>query len=403
MLKSIVFYLLLVVVLSFISVNTCYATIDSYVQIVFHITLSDETPLPNATIIVIPSSDIMHTYTGITNTTGICIIRVPLPLSGSLKLEITIRYNIYGTIYSEQRIISLEKTKNNYLIEIKLPYTVLYKTVVITDEYGNKLSGKLILSYNSIQIYHTSFNNGLALINGRGSKRLLLWSNNKVFQEKYSLQIKTINNTSKSFKGIPSNIYIDLRSPRVKILYYIGKYDPSAGIIQAEAKLQVRDGLSTPLDRVYASINLEKCSLGFCRFKPGIKSVLGGQGYSQYLNITIWYYIQRPYFAGEKSVNISLIITVIDPGGHRVVITKNARVLLSTNTTSSKTHLTSQTMSVGNTSVPGSTNTLLIGGEKGSLGGNSGFLKWIKNNILILIAALSAFIVLLVEHYHHKR
>jgi len=395
-LRIFVFCLLLIIVISSITgLNIYYASPNNYVQITFHIVLLDNRPLPNATITVISSSDIMHTYIGKTNRTGTCVIRVPRPLSGSLRLDLTIKYNIYGAIYSRQKVIDLEEAKNNYLLEIKLPYTTLYKTIKITDEYGDKLSGNLILFYNNIIVYNTSFNNGLALIDGNRTSRLLLWSSNKVFQDKYNLQIKT-DNMSRSFKGIPSNVYIDLLPPKVKIISYIGKYDPSIGIIRAETKLQIRDGLSTPLDRIYASINLEKCNLGICKFKPGIKTVLGGHGYSQYLNVTIWYYIQRPYFAGERIVNMSFIITITDPGGHRVTITNHVSVLVSTNTTSTTAHLTRKTVSGNNTSVP--SNTLTISGEKGSLEGNSIVFKWLMNNIFILIAALFAIIVLIVEH-----
>ena len=385
------------IILAACLLNTSINYAVSYVSIVIHVELLDGTPLSNATISLIPSSDIMHIYTNSTNASGISVFNIPSPLSGSLKIHLAIKYDIYGIIYDDEKTIDTT-IQSKYIINILLPYTVLNKEIRITDEYGENISGHIALIFNHVQLLNVNFSNGIALINGRMGKHILLWSNNTSFQKKYMLHV-TIGNTSTSFEGIPSNIHIDIRPPRIKVLGTTGRYYSSLGIIHVELKLIIRDGVSTSKNTIKAIILLEHCSMGECRFKPGIKTSLGGYDYSQYMNVTIWYNIQQTYFAEGKIANVSFIVSVEDPGNHRVNIIKHVTVPLNTATSSNTLSSASPTMGIQNGSA---TIIRTINGEKGIIVSNASILNWIIKNIGIIVSVAIAFIVLILEVRYHK-
>jgi len=377
--------------------NTSLNYAVGHESIAIHVELLDGTPLPNATISLIPSSDIMHIYTNTTNASGVSVFNIPSPLSGNLKIHLTIEYNIYGIIYDGEKTIDTI-TQSKHIINIMLPYTVLNKEIRITDEYGENVSGHIALLFNHVQLLNVNFSNGIALINGRMGKHVLLWSNNTLFQKKYMLHV-TVGNTSTSFEGIPSNIHIDIRPPRIKVLETTGRYYPSLGIIHVELKLIIRDGVSTSKDTVKAIILFKHCSMGECRFKPGIKTSLGGYDYSQYMNVTIWYNIQQTYFAWGKTANISFIVSVEDPGNHCVDIVRHIGVPLNTATSSNTLSSASPPMSIQN----GSAIIIrTISGEKGTIASNANLLNWIIRNIGIIVSVMVAFIVLILEVRYHK-
>ncbi len=386
-------FIILVTCLLSTSIN--YAV--SYESIAIHVELLDGAPLPNATILLIPSSDIMHIYTNTTNASGISVFNIPSPLSGNLKIHLTIEYNIYGIIYDGEKTINTT-SRSKHIIYIKLPYTVLNKEIRITDEYGENVSGHVTLTFNQVHLLNVNFSNGIALINGRIGKQVLLWSNNTLFQNKYMLQV-IIGNTSASFEGVPGNIHVDIRPPRIKVLEITGRYCPSLGIIHVELRLIIRDGISTSKNIVKAIILLEHCNIGKCIFKPGIKTSLGGQNYSQYMSITIWYNIQQAYFVGRKTVNVSFIVSIGDPGNHRVNIVKHVIVHLNTATPSNTLSPASPIMSSQN----GSTTIIrTVNGEEGAIASSASLLNWITKNIGIIVSATIAFIVLILEARYHK-
>ena len=385
------------IILAACLLNTSINYAVSYVSIVIHIELLDGTPLPNATISLIPSSDIMHIYSNNTNASGISVFNIPSPLSANLKIHLTIEYNTYGVIYDGEKTVDTTM-QSKHIINIMLPYTVLNKEIRITDEYGENISGRIALIFNHVQLLNVNFSNGIALINGRMGKYILLWSNNTLFQKKYMLHV-TIGNTSTSFEGIPSNLHIDIRPPRIKMLGTMGRYYPSLGIIHVELKLIIRDGVSTSKNTIKAIILLEHCSMDECRFKPEIKTSLGGYDYSQYMNVTIWYNIQQTYFAGRKIANVSFVVSVEDPGNHHVNIIKHVIVPLNTATSSNTLSSASPTMSIQNGSA---TIVRTINGQKGIIAGNTGFLNWIIENVGIIVSAAIAFIVLILEVRYHK-
>ncbi len=376
--------------------NTSLNYAVGHESIAIHVELLDGTPLPNATISLIPSSDIMHIYTNTTNASGVSVFNIPSPLSGNLKIHLTIEYNVYGIIYDGEKTIDTI-TQSKHIINIILPYTVLSKEIRITDEYGENVSGHIALLFNHVRLLNVNFSNGVALISRMG-KQVLLWSNNTLFQKRYMLHV-TVGNTSTSFEGIPSNIHIDIRPPRIKVLGTTGRYYPSLGIIHVELKLIIRDGVSTSKDMVKAIILLKHCSMGECRFKPGIKTSLGGHYYSQYMNVTIWYNIQQAYFAGGKVANISFIVSVEDPGNHCVDIVRNIAVPLNTATSSNTLSSASPPMSIQNGSA---TIIRTISGEKGTIASNANLLNWIIRNTGIIVSVMIAFIILILEARYHR-
>ena len=120
------------------------------------------------------------------------------------------------------------------------------------------------------------------------------------------------------------------------------------------------------------------------------------------MNVTIWYNIQQTYFAGEKIANVSFIVSVEDPGNHRVSIIKHVTVPLNMATSSNTLSSASPAMSIQNGSATIIRTININGEEKGIIASNAGLLTWIIKNIGIIVSVAIAFIVLILEVRYHK-
>ncbi len=214
--------------------NTSYITI--------RLLLNDNTPLPNAELII--KSGIFTVWAqNISNEDGYVYLK---PGSDTInKLSIEIYYEPYGLIYSLKNL-----DQDNIPEEIVLPYIKLNKTFIITDEYLHKVNGSYTLYYNDIEIAYGVVLNGKLVINGTGinNKYILLGisSDTSIELTDYKLVITTSGGEQTEFYLTSTNtekIILDIHPPLINISDIESRVIKKANLVTLLGVINYTDGV----------------------------------------------------------------------------------------------------------------------------------------------------------------
>ncbi len=233
---------ILTMILLVVAVVSPILSFSDFVVLRIRFVLSNGVPLGNATVTYKYSRVSTQTVTNTTDRDGFVILRINNEWVGDgYHPIIIVSYGFYGEIYRSEfnDVNSIPET-------VILPYTLLYKKSVITDEYLRGLNGSYRLFYNNIFLKKGFFHNGLLIINETFNGGFLLLSTEDAsFNYKYSVVVD-VNNTSITLHlpDLNDHLILDLYKPRVSIK----SINASMGVnevLYLYANASVYDGVNT--------------------------------------------------------------------------------------------------------------------------------------------------------------
>lgn len=305
---SILFFSLMILVLSNSTLGLTCISQSNRVYVL--ITLTDNTPLPNATVrVCIGLSTICETNR--TDSNGLTIVDLK---QTSDSLRIYIEYGMYGEIY--YRRISYSGGNSVYLT---IPFKKLTINCSVVDEYLKPVNGSFSLFYRNmlvstdrfyerILINETSLTSDLLLINTRKPYEDV---NERIIGLEYNLVVSVDHEQETyrvSYDNIPMDrVIIDLHKPAINLLNSTIQYLPSKQtplFAKVILYFSIADGVNT---------NLLKIEVAY-QWESSIESVVRPEPVEKNEFVTI-YRLEFDTYLYKEYINKLLIIKIraVDP------------------------------------------------------------------------------------------
>ncbi len=299
--------ILVLLIMALIAPSLSYG---SYVILRIRIMLSNGVPLGNATVTYRYSRVSTQTVINTTDNDGYVELRVNNEWVGDgYHPIIIVSYSFFGEIYRSEfeDVKSIPDT-------IILPYTLLYRKSIVTDEYLRGLNGSYSLFYNDIALGKGFLRNGLLVINDTIKGVLLLFSiKDNAFNDKYRITLN-VNNTliTLHLPVLNDHLIIDLYKPRIRV----GMINASMGInevLYLYANTSIWDGINTNKTTVKGVFTIKSDAGKIVRDAR----VINKQAHDSYINVFFKASILKASLppSSDGRYTITFEISAIDPTG----------------------------------------------------------------------------------------